>query len=99
MHSVSERFRSFLNQARRLQLRPNATAPLGAFGQLIRQAEQSLIGPLQRDSQKLAKDLETLRPWLISSRLDLLAVAGLSFDENAYTELVRWALCGEANPN
>ncbi len=91
------RFRSFIDRAKSLGTRSVVERPDVAFRRFIARAEEVLIAPLQRDAKALRQQLELLRPWLLPQRLDLFEVAGLTYDENAYTELIRWALCPEIN--
>jgi len=67
------------------------------FKQFIEQARPLVIGELTNAISKIRPRLEQMRPWLVNH--DLLTVAGASFVEDAYTELVAWSLYPQGNPD
>ncbi|MGD0137398.1 MAG: PD-(D/E)XK nuclease family protein [Tepidisphaeraceae bacterium] len=73
--------------------RPNLEA---AFGEFIRKSLPLVIAELREHLPELAARAATARRWTI--RDDLLEVAGLRFVEDAYTELMRWALAPNTHP-
>lgn len=61
-----------------------------AFQAFLLRARPLATGHAREYLTRLTPQAAHLLPWLVSC--DLLAIAGLSYAENAYTELVAWAL-------
>lgn len=100
MERIEQRFREFADASRRL-LASNAQQQRSLprtteFRAFISRAERYTIDLAMTALNEAMPHLRALVPWLVSE--DILAVAGLRFDENAYTELLAWALHPQTHP-
>ncbi len=91
--ALVDEFRRFLSLAE-----PFLRVPMHEFEAFLMQSREILLGSLPQRLQAIQPAIEKLRPWLTSSDLDLLRIAGLTHDENAYTELLAWALRPSTHP-
>lgn len=71
-------------------------AQAARFRELIGRARPLAVGPLREKAALLAPFVTTATPW--ATVHDLLTIAGRHYDEDAYTELVAWALHPETHP-
>jgi hypothetical protein len=93
--STYQRFERFVADARTcvaaLDLGlSGVAAPVADFGSFIETARPLVAGPFRAAVEILAPRVAALSPWLIEH--DLLAVARRTYDEDAYTELLAWAI-------
>jgi hypothetical protein len=88
-----EEFRRFLSLAE-----PFLRVPMHEFEGFLMQSREILLRGLPERLQEIQPSAEKLRPWLISADLDLLRIGGVTHDENAYTELLAWALRPSTHP-
>ena len=65
-------------------------APVDSFERFVEQARPLVVGNMVEAIEDGRPRLEQVWPWLLDH--DLLTVAGAAFVEDAYTELVAWAL-------
>lgn len=106
-------FRTFLEGARELLARgidstprliqhaqqdPSGGLPVERYRVFIERAQPLIVEPARKMLGAIAPRLATLNGVLLDARYDLLEVAGLSYVEDAYTELMRWALDGAIDP-
>jgi hypothetical protein len=91
-------FVEFVNKAKQLLSERKDHLPTAAFRQFGELAHAAVVAPLATRIESLRTGLAALEGWLIPPTLDLLEIGGLTWDENAYTELIRWAFCPMANP-
>jgi hypothetical protein len=68
----------------------------GSFNEFIRASLPLIVADLKQCLPELTERAATAQGWIICD--DLLEVAGLRFVEDAYTELMRWALAPETHP-
>jgi hypothetical protein len=83
--------------------RASAAAPpeenslsLGVFKNFISAARPLVVDHVRHVLDPLVARAHLLSRWLVNH--DLLAIGGFSFAENAYTELMNWALSPETHP-
>jgi len=75
---------------------PRLATPVSEFSSFIEAAKPLVAGPLRSAVAALGPRIAALSPWLTEH--DLLAVAGRTYDEDAYTELLAWAIAPETHP-
>lgn len=97
-----QEFQSFLVASRQLRVfHRSATTRerIVSFEGFRTAAINLLVARLGSDEvkQQLTLSLTALQLAVENSPPDVLAVAGLTFKENAYSELIRWAFCPRAN--
>lgn len=100
--SPLEAFQAFIDAGKSLvsERRARRMLPAAVFDRFTRfltDAEAILLEPMRKQYQRLAIAVEPLEKWLLPASNDLFAVAGLTHNENAYTELIRWAMCPQTN--
>ena len=91
-----ERFRSFVTRSQAFLVPRQDAAPLDQFRRFIEAGKPLLLHTLPKQLAALKPRLDRLRQWLLPPQFDLLKVAHLSYDENAYTELMAWSLSADA---
>ena len=96
-HELLPRFRGFLDAAVPLLSRSEAS-PVAAFRDFIERARPLLLKRLPEQIAALRPKWERLRGWLIDPAHDLLRIAGLTYGEDAYTDLIAWALRPSTHP-
>lgn len=89
-------FRAFLERAHEVEPRLTTDDHATRFRELLRRARPLAAGPLREKAALLAPFVATATQW--ATVHDLLTVAGRHYDEDAYTELVAWALHPETHP-
>lgn len=71
---------------------------LASFNSFVERSSALLVGPIQDRIGILQHQLAPLRAIALREDLDILKVAGLSFSEDAYTELISWMLDPKVHP-
>lgn len=94
--SIINQFRQFIGLSEALlpTLRPPASE--SEFVQFIREATPLILEPIRASLEAVASKLTLMRRWLVSQ--DLLRIAGFSYAEDPYTELMAWALHPNTHP-
>src|SRR5689334_342862 len=90
---VVEGFRQFIERAREVlaaSQKPPGPPPIAAFHIFLECARPLATRHARAYLDRFVSRAALLRPWL--SSCDLLAVAGLSYAEDRYTELIAWAM-------
>jgi PD-(D/E)XK nuclease superfamily protein len=86
----TKRFREFVARSEALLGTAGTQDPSTAFRVFIQRAAPLLVEPISNALENLRPRVAMLRPWITPH--DLLAVAGLAYAEDPYTELIAWAL-------
>lgn len=74
-------------------------ASIGEFESFVAQATPIVIREVRETLQARRATLEKLCRWVVPRSCDLLTAAGLSGNEDFYTNLIRWMLWPEGRPN
>jgi hypothetical protein len=94
---LAENFRSFAAKAERtLEYSKSGENLSEAFERFIHYALPQVFADIQRVLPEIAERASLAARWLVND--DLLAVAGCRFVEDAYTELMAWALSPDTHP-
>jgi hypothetical protein len=96
--SMIARFRDFVARGGELVLATSPTGRLSEFRQFIQVARPLLLHDLPTRLSALRPSLDCIRRWLLPQGYDLLKEAGMTFDENAYTNLMAWSLRPSTHP-
>ena len=92
-----QNFMSFVTKAGAIVSNPaSATAVSNVFQQFIDKAMPTIFADIENLQPQIAERANLVARWLVKD--DLLAVAGCRFVEDAYTELMAWALRPETHP-
>ena len=94
--AATERFHEFVARSRALLHTTASNDPSDAFRSFVEQASPLIVAPIRQALVELRERVRLLRPWIMPH--DLLAVAGLEYNEDAYTELIAWALHPRTHP-
>lgn len=94
--STAVEFLDFIRHAERLVGSQAKSAPTAEFQRFITQAVPLVVANIKGHLPDLARRAALAARWLV--RNDLLAVAGFGFVEDAYTELMAWALHPDTDP-
>ncbi|MCA9179669.1 MAG: PD-(D/E)XK nuclease family protein [Planctomycetales bacterium] len=88
-----ERFKTFLERAKHMLNAPanGGEAGLGVAWAFLEHGRRLTIGSARELLGKLEDQLRPLRHVLQDSRMDMFRVAGLTWAEDVYTELIAWA--------
>jgi hypothetical protein len=89
-----KKFRAFVADSARLISR-DATPNVDAFRSFVRSSIPHVAASLESVLPALRSQVQIAHRWLITH--DLLAIAGLTYVEDAYTELLAWALSPETH--
>ena len=92
---LTEPFERFLKQANETQ-RKNVASQRQGFCQFIEAARASIVAPARARLHQAQDLLALLAPWRVEH--DILGEAGLTGNENVYTELLRWCLVSQPEP-
>ncbi len=87
-----DEFRKFADVSRGLLANLQEETPLASFRDFVDHAEDLLQQAVAKQLPHIRKRLACLQTWLLPEKCDLLQVAGLSYVENSYTELIAWCL-------
>ena len=88
--NLLQAFHQFIADATPIYRRLTAPPPTQEFQTFVDQALPLVVAGLKKDLPVLTDRARLAKRWLVPD--DLLAVAGLSYVENSYTELMAWAL-------
>ena len=91
-----EGFRAFLDTARDAVPELVMEAQLVRFDEFLEQSRAVLAAPLHAKAASIADFVRLASSW--ATRHDLLRTARRRYDEDAYTELIAWALHPETDP-
>lgn len=89
-------FLEFVRQAEQLTAAPPSPVPTDPFRQFVALAVPLVVADIRGHLPAIARRAALAAHWLV--RDDLLAVAGFGFVEDAYTELMAWALHPDTDP-
>jgi hypothetical protein len=93
-----EDFIAFVTRAKSIIANPEpATSVSLTFRQFIDKAMPLVFADIRTQLPRIADRANLVARWLV--RHDLLAIAGCRFVENAYTELMAWALKPDTHPD
>lgn len=90
MHDAISEFRQFVRLAESLQRADSSTSPQNAFRAFVAEAKPLVISHLHCSLDEIARRARLVVQWMIPH--DLLGTAGCAGDEDAYTDLLAWAL-------
>jgi hypothetical protein len=94
--AAMDRFGEFVARSKALVATAGMDDTTVAFRRFVERAHPLLVEPMSEKLTTLRSRVSLLRPWITS--WDLLAVAGLDYAEDPYTELVAWALHPDTRP-
>jgi len=103
------RFKAFIQKAETLlstgelhtkadPLTHYARQPIAEFESFIAQAKPIVVQQIRKTLQAHRAQLANLCRWVVPESCDILASAGLSGDEDRYTNLIAWMLWPEGKP-
>ena len=94
--NLIQAFRQFIADATPIYERLTAPPPTQEFQAFVDEALPLVVAGLKQDMPALTERARLAKGWFVAD--DLLTVAGLSYVENAYTELMAWALRPDTHP-
>ena len=95
--TATKQFMEFVDAGRGL-LAHEGDDTVVMFREFVDQSIPEITRSIRRDLPEMLAKLRLLADWLLPIEFDLLKVAGVAGSEDAYTELVRWALNPESHP-
>jgi hypothetical protein len=90
-----EEFLAFIERAKGLLPECEPVAPLEAFRSFLEASIPIILGRVRSSLPILTRRIRLLKRWLVPH--DLLRIAGFSYAEDPYTELIAWALHPETH--
>lgn len=93
-----EDFEEFLEKARRI-FDAAETSNIRSFELFVEKSSKLVVDPVRKDLIRVKPRLASLKNFLLPTKLDLLRVAGLTYAEDPYTELIAWVMDPDVNPN
>jgi hypothetical protein len=94
--TMLQAFSQFISDATPIYEHLTAPPPTKEFQAFVDEALPMVVAGLKKDLPALMERARLAVRWLVPD--DLLAVAGLSYVENSYTELMAWALRPDTHP-
>jgi hypothetical protein len=94
--STIDQFRHFIQLSEALASMLHPAPPVSGFWQFIQESTSLIIKPVRASLEALGSRLALMRRWLVSH--DLLRIAGFTYAEDPYTELMAWALRPDTHP-
>lgn len=92
-----DQFRRFIELSRTLIATVHVDSPVSSFQQFLQESTPLLIDPIRTSLEKLGGRLALMQRWLVAH--DLLRIAGFTYAEDPYTELIAWAIHPNTHPD
>jgi hypothetical protein len=94
--TVSSEFMKFIREAAQSSISRAPAAPVAEFDHFVVEASRIVVAEIKSSLSQIAERAALASRWMV--RHDLLDIAGFSFVENSYTELMAWALHPDTHP-
>lgn len=96
IESTINQFRQFIQLSEALLPTLHPVTPESDFLRFIQNSIPLILGPIRASLEAIRSEVALIRRWLVPH--DLLRIAGFSYAEDPYTELIAWALHPDTHP-